>query len=290
LEYSNPKIPEGINTSNEHPLKEFFWLTSAVLSLAVVVLLLLVLFADSLTAYIPFSVEKKLSLPEFPTSEPHSPLSGYLQSMADRIVKAENLPEEMTITVHYLDDDTMNAFATLGGHVYFYRGLLEKLHSENALAMLMAHEIAHIKYRHPIRSLGRGVIAALAISVISSSAGDAIVDRLIGGASTLTILKFSRGMEEQADSEAMDAVEKMYGGLHGADALFRVLQKEASRHEPPAFFSTHPLTRARIKAVTQRIQSSPDLDGNRITPLPEDFSKWLTPRQEQITASDHARH
>lgn len=274
MEYSNPEIPEGINTSKEHPLKEFVWLTGGVVGLIIACILLLMLFADTLTAYIPFSVEKRLSLPEFPDSVEKGPLPEYLRSMAQRIVRAEGLPEEMTITVHYLDDDTVNAFATLGGHVYFYRGLLEKLHNEKALAMLMAHEIAHIKYRHPIKSLGRGVVAALGISIISSSAGDAVIDNLIGGASTLTILKFSRSMEAQADVAAMDAVQTMYGDLHGADDLFRVLQKEASSLEPPAFFSTHPLTEARIRAITQRIQNS-TIQDSRITPLPQDFNKWL---------------
>ena len=64
--------------------------------------------------------------------------------------------------MHYDASDTVNAFATLGGHVVIYRGLLEKLPNENVVAMVVAHEIAHIKHRDPVAALGRGVAITLA--------------------------------------------------------------------------------------------------------------------------------
>lgn len=282
LEYSNPEIPEGINTSKTHPLKEFLWLTGGVMATIFVLVLVLMLFADVLTSYIPFSVEQKISLPKVEANAETGPLPDYLQSMADRIARAEDLPEDMKITVHYLDDDTVNAFATLGGHVFFFRGLLEKLPSENALAMLMAHEIAHIKHRHPIRSLGRGVIAGLALSIISTAAGNIIIERFLGSAGYLTILKYNRDMESQADETAIQAVKSIYGHLGGADELFKILQQEAGRLEPPVFFSTHPLTEDRlyeIKIHTSQHSAQADSD---ITPLPLGFEKWIEKKEKAI--------
>lgn len=242
--------------------------------------LVLLLLADVLTSYIPFNIEQNISLSGTEASTKEGPLPEYLQSLADRIAKAENLPEEMKITVHYLDDDTINAFATLGGHIFFFRGLLEKLPSENALAMLMAHEIAHIKHRHPIQSLGRGVIVGLALSVISTAAGDAIIERFLGQTGYLTILKYNRDMESQADKTAMQALESIYGHLGGADELFKILQKEASALDPPVFFSTHPLTEDRlyeIKIHTSKLAAQSDY---KITQLPQEFGKWVKEKSE----------
>ena len=282
MEYSNPEIPEGINSSKAHPLKEFLWLTSGVLASIFVLIFALVVFVDVLTAYIPFSIEKKIPFPEFEVGTEQGPLPEYLQSLADRIVKSEDLPDEMKITIHYLDDETVNAFATLGGHVFFFRGLLEKLPNENALAMLMAHEIAHVKHRHPIKSLGRGLVAGLALSVISTTAGDAIMGNFLGEAGYLTILKYSREMELEADDTAINALKSIYGHLGGADDLFKILKEQAGSLEPPEFFSTHPLTDDRIAEIDSYDDATHK--NNKITSLPDNFQEWISKASPQTAA------
>jgi len=282
LEYSNPEIPEGINSSKAHPLKEFLWLTSGVLASIFVLILVLVIFVDVLTSYIPFSVENKIPFPEIKAGTKQGPIPEYLQSLANRIVKSQDLPDEMKITIHYLDDETVNAFATLGGHVFFFRGLLEKLPNENALAMLMAHEIAHVKHRHPIKSMGRGLVAGLALSVISTTAGDAVIGNFLGEAGYLTILKYSREMELQADETAIKALKSIYGHLGGADDLFKILKEEAGSLEPPEFFSTHPLTDDRIAEIESYDYATHK--NNKITPLPDKFQKWITEASTQSGA------
>ena len=282
MEYSNPEIPEGINSSKAHPLKEFLWLTSGVLASIFVLILVLVIFVDVLTSYIPFSVENKIPFPEIKAGTKQGPIPEYLQSLANRIVKSQDLPDEMKITIHYLDDETVNAFATLGGHVFFFRGLLEKLPNENALAMLMAHEIAHVKHRHPIKSMGRGLVAGLALSVISTTAGDAVIGNFLGEAGYLTILKYSREMELQADETAIKALKSIYGHLGGADDLFKILKEEAGSLEPPEFFSTHPLTDDRIAEIESYDYATHK--NNKITPLPDKFQKWITEASTQSGA------
>lgn len=282
MEYSNPEIPEGINSSKAHPLKEFLWLTSGVLASIFVLILALVVFVDVLTSYIPFSMEKEIPFPEIEMGTKQGPLPEYLQSLADRIVKSEDLPGEMKITIHYLDDETVNAFATLGGHVFFFRGLLEKLPNENALAMLMAHEIAHVKHRHPIKSLGRGLVAGLALSVISTTAGDAIMGNFLGEAGYLTILKYSREMESEADETAIKALKSIYGHLGGADDLFKILKEQAGSLEPPEFFSTHPLTDDRIAEMDSHDDMTQK--DNKITPLPDKFQEWIAEASTQSGA------
>jgi predicted Zn-dependent protease len=278
VEYTNPEIPEGINTSKEHPLKEFILLSGGVLAGIAALVLILILLSDFIVDYIPFSWEQQLSMPFTSTADTEKtrkPIEDYLQGLADRIADTQELPEGMSIKAHYLDNEDVNAFATLGGHVFFFRGLLEKLPHENALAMVMAHEIAHIKYRHPVRSLGRGVIVGLLMSVISSSIGDAIMQNFVNEAGILTVLKFNRDMEHESDEEAMKSLLSLYGHLQGADDLFAILQQESDNKEPFEFFSTHPLTEKRIRNIRTRAQQQPSTITTEVSPVPEAFATWL---------------
>ena len=58
--------------------------------------------------------------------------------------------------MHYDPGGTFNAYATAGGQLVFYRGLLEAMPHENALATVVAHEIAHVAHRDPRRLARRG--------------------------------------------------------------------------------------------------------------------------------------
>lgn len=275
LEYSNPQIPEGINTSKEHPLKEFLLLTTGVLGIVVIAVVAISLLAQTFAHYIPFSAEKNIAFFEESAQEKGQPINIYLQALADRISIAEELPEDMSIIVHYVNDDVVNAYATLGGNIVLFRGLLEKLPHENALSMVMAHEIAHIKHRHPISALGRGVVIGLALSLINSSVGNSILDGVIGDTGLLTSLHFSRGQEQEADDTALAALVVLYGHTTGAEDLFKVLEQEQKGYEPPEFFSTHPLTQSRIGHIHALSSQHGDKKPEQITDLPEHFSKWL---------------
>lgn len=285
MDYSNPEIPEGINTSKTHPLREFAWLTASVLAIAMLAVFVLSFLADRLAVYIPFSVEQHFASQFEQTDASPAPLQDYLQGLAERVARLQGLPADMPITVHYVDEGTVNAFATLGGHVVLYRGLLEKIPNENALAMLLAHEIAHIRERDPIRGLGRGVIVGLALSVISESIGNVVIDNFLSETGYFTVLKFSRDQERAADEAARAAVTALYGSLSGADALFQILLDEKADDAGPAleFMSTHPLTEDRLRQM-QSHQQAPADDAPDITPLPGEYPGWL--RHDEVVAAE----
>ncbi len=207
-------------------------------------------------------------------------MEAYLQDLADRLSVHMDLPEEVTVTVHYLDDDMINAFATLGGHVFFFRGLLEAVPDENTLAMVMAHEIAHVKLRHPIKSLGRGIVVGVAISLFSAAAGGEILNIALGETGLLTAVKFSREQEESADSEALQAVQALYGHTQGATALFDILlNSEEPDTRPAEFFSSHPYSENRIETVNEEATERGWSLVGRLTPLPDNFESWIEANQ-----------
>ena len=277
MEYENPKIPEHINTSRENPLKEFSILLIATVLLVVVASLVLGFGGSWLAGKIPFSAENKIAglydISQHTANKTHPEITQYLQTLADKISKAQNLPAEMKITAHYMDDDMVNAFATLGGHLFIYRGLLEKLSSENSLVTLLGHEVAHVKYRHPIKSLGRGVLVSIAMaSIVGTDA------QVLGDAGMLTILKFSRDMETQSDEEAMHTLHTLYGHLNGGATLFQVfhdMRVEMNSEEPSEFFSTHPLDVNRIQNFSVVAQEKNWSEIGELTPLPNFFKKSL---------------
>src|SRR5690606_11399619 len=129
--------------------------------------------------YIPYSTEKELlSDKELFVDDEHPEIVQYLSNLSEALATHMDLPENMDITVHYMYQDIENAFATLGGHIYIYRGLMQLLPNENALATVVAHEMAHIKHRHPIIAMGRGVVIGLFLASISGFSGDYFVGQI----------------------------------------------------------------------------------------------------------------
>jgi len=289
MRYENRQPEEGLNVSKENPVKQFFLLGVSALVLVLVVTLLLSFFGGWLARFIPFSTEVKameslsIDFDEMLDNDTSNPTfaerAAALQDLASRVVQHMDIPEGMDITVHYVDKDVFNAFATLGGHVFFFQGLINSMPSENALAMVMAHEIAHEVHRDPISGLGGGVTANLVLHSIVGSSGPlsklASFPALVGSAS------FTRGMETKADSAAISAVNSLYGHVAGADGLFITLSdasKEPFDNESnipdwaTTFLRTHPLDKDRIDAIHEAASNNGwSLEGD-ITPLNEVFS------------------
>jgi hypothetical protein len=98
MQYSNPKIPEGINTSQEHPLKEFFILTTGAIAAIVVIALLLGYFGGTLARLIPFEMEKEWTQEIVDESSSRSELEQYLDSLTLRVAKSMQLDDEFEIS------------------------------------------------------------------------------------------------------------------------------------------------------------------------------------------------
>lgn len=294
MRYENRTPPEGINTSSHSPLREFVRLSLSALVVLVAVGVLLNFTGGLLGGLLPFKaetwitqrVDRLMQEADQPSpfdnavsdSEGRSEelLQQYLQALADRVVVALELPDPVSITLHYSDEDVFNAYATLGGHVYLFKGLLKFLPNENALSMLMAHEFAHVEQRHPARSIGGGLTLAVGSSVLLGAA--AFENRFFSLASALASTRFSRAMETEADEVALAAVNAMYGHVNGANDLFElfvVVREGGGQEILDSFFSTHPLDNQRIEKLDEQAVANNWITEGAITPLPADFQQWL---------------
>ncbi len=270
MNYENPKIPEGINVTDEHPLKDFTAMLLGVTLFIVITIVIIFSLAEWLVKFIPFEVETRLAESTVvgslvPKKDIESETQNYLRNLTADLARQQQLPEGMTVTVHYIEGDTVNAYATLGGHIVIYKGLLEKLPNENALAMVLAHEIAHIKHRDPIIAMGRGVTIALAITSLSGFGENAVAQTLINQINFLTAMAFSRDQEQDADDEALTTLLAYYGHINGAENLFQVF-KENQSFEPPEFLSSHPINEERVENIRHFQQQNNSV--GETTPLP----------------------
>lgn len=267
--YTNPPIPEGINVTDEHPLKEFVWLGGGVLAAVVALVIVFAWLGHIVGSLVPFETERQMaaSVGQFFGSASDEPDRVLLQTLANRLTAADPLPQGMSVTVHVLDDETINAFATLGGHIVVARGLLDAMPSENALALVLGHEIAHVRERHVIRTLSRGVLTSLAMAVLFGASEADLAEGFAGHAGITAGLTFSRAQEREADALALRAVHALYGHVAGAGALFDTMAA-SGRRAPPEWLSTHPEDGKRGDALAVLAQRNGWPMVGELTPAP----------------------
>ncbi len=288
----NPKIPEGINTSDEHPIKEFLTLLSGV-TLAIVILVVVIsLLAQILSPLIPFSWEIRLTknalnLPEVKQTSEHSAAQAAIRELTEELsvhINIDNTDDPIHFSVHLMDDPAPNAFATLGGNIIVTCGLLENITSENSLAMVLAHEMSHVIRRHPIQSISRGATLQLFLAIFAGTQGNSAVQTILGQTGLFTLLTFNRDMEKEADDDAIKILIRKYQHLEDADVLFKAILNPKDHQQWISFFETHPNTRGRIaniQAQARALQHSTTLSTSYSTPSA--ITPSTTPLDPRIT-------
>ena len=194
-------------------------------------------------------------------------LQAYVEALTADI--ASQLDDDQPITVQVIEGDTINAFATLGGYIFVFEGLIEAVDNENTLAMVLGHEIAHIHHRDPLLSVGRGLLIQLAISSISGSGVD---PDSINSGSDILLNTYSRDQELDADALALNLLHERYGHAGGAAHLFRIIDDGSV--ESLEFLSTHPDTSARIEKINAAIEVS-NWEVGEVLPYPDTIRKVL---------------
>ena len=253
MTYENPRIPEGINVTRESVPAEFLRLLAGLLLVVVVAALALHLAGGWLARQVPFALERSwvgerlLLPPGIGTDVADAQAQERVQALARELAAGMALPRGMTVDVHLVREDVPNAFATLGGHVLVTEGLYRRLPSENALAMVLAHELAHLRARDPIAAAGGG--AALT-PLLLALGGDA--EALAPQLARLVQLGYSRQAEARADEAAIAALLGHYGHAGGAAGLFEALADyDGAGRELPALLATHPADAARIARLQE---------------------------------------
>ncbi len=261
MRYTPVQPPEGINVTDEHPLKSFFILTAGTIGVVIIVVAVLGLVADYLVKYIPVEYEQDLFskdgiyLMPFATDESKGGLQTkqYVQNLVDELhaVAGEDYADHH-FQVEIANDYDANAFAVPGGHIIVTKGLFSSVESENGLSMILAHEMAHHYERHPLRSTGRGLVVSLFLLTVLGADGSSFLQDFLGNTASITNLTFSRQQESDSDVFASNLLIKFYGHASGAAEFFQYLKsEEGSMGEIPSFLGTHPSTEDRISNLIE---------------------------------------
>ncbi len=183
-------------------------------------------------------------------------IAEYVNRIGQNLVN--NSDAKIPFTIKVIDSEVVNAYALPGGYFYVTTGLIELARDEAELAGVMAHEIAHVTARHTTRSMTRAQLAELAsIPLLFLGGGWASygVRQAANYAIPLTMLKFSRNFEKEAD---FLGVQYLYKTGYDPAALMQFFEslKTAQKRNKNAIaqaFSTHPPTQKRIQSIQKTI-------------------------------------
>lgn len=265
-----------ISTDESRRIQRFLYVVAAGTTAFALILVVAFLTADRWLLLISHESERRfvdryVMMVKNRFLEPGDPvLQRYVEDLTRRIAADMHPPHDLDIRVHVVKGPP-NAAATLGGHIFVLEGLLHALDSENSLAMVLAHELAHCINRDPLRSVGRGLLLDIALA---SAGGGGLAG------SQLLMRRYSREQEAAADQDALLALNAHYGHIGGATRLFEVLRPLDPKSLPEAggpvreVLSTHPAIDRRIEAIrASATQNGWPALGTR--PYPDEISAAL---------------
>ncbi len=190
----------------------------------------------------------------------------YVRGVSTKLLQVANRDRKgVKWKIHVIDDPkTVNAFATPGGYLYVYTGLLLAADNEAELAGVMAHEAGHVVARHSARALvqayGLEAIAKAALGEDPGTVGQ-IATALVGGGVQLA---HSRGQETEADEYGAKYTTAVGYDPRGLVSFFQKLK--AQEGQVPGFLkwlSTHPTSAERVDYLNQYIAKN-RLAGNDV--------------------------
>lgn len=204
---------------------------------------------------LPWSWEVKMA--EVMTSEPSGKLclggpdtDRLMKELISRLYPLTSEDSNFSIHVDIVRDPAVNAYATLGGHIYVNEGLLNKAESAEEVAGVLAHEIEHVSRRHILENIFFRLITVGGMRLVIS-------DHPTPDTSWLPYfltMTFTRGQESEADEGGLKRLQIAHINNQGFRDFFRRMENAcyASR-----FLSDHPDNQDRYEMATRFENEAP---------------------------------
>ena len=152
--------------------------------------------------------------------------------------------------VNLIGSRQVNAFCMPGGKIVFYTGILNQLSlTDDEVAMVMGHEIAHALREHARERMGKNAATGIGANLIGQVLGLGQLGQTVThyGAQLLT-LEFSRSDESEADLVGMELAARAGFNPRAGVSLWRKMGA-AQKGAPPQWLSTHPSGSTRIADI-----------------------------------------
>lgn len=175
----------------------------------------------------------------------------YVKNLGQRIV-ARLEEAEFPYQFAVVQDNSLNAFSVPGGYLYFNSGLILRVESEDELASVFGHEIAHVQGHHMLRQqqdtklLSYAGLLSMALALINP-----VLAAGASSAATAMQLKYMRQLEEEADYRGLHHMRQAGFDPHGMPRFLKKMSEE-ERFNPadvPPYFRSHPMSRDRLSYI-----------------------------------------
>lgn len=181
----------------------------------------------------------------------------YVQRMGQRIVARLEQPE-FPYQFSVVQEPHLNAFSVPGGYIYLHSGLILRVDSEDELAGVLGHEIAHVQGHHLVRQqqdtklLSYAGLAAMVLAIINP-----VLAAGASSAAAATQLKYQRQLEEEADYRGLQYMRQAGFDPQG---MARFLKKMGSEErlnavDVPPYFRSHPLSQERLSYIEHTLRT-----------------------------------
>lgn len=161
-----------------------------------------------------------------------------VNKIGSKILTDNKLPQYIVFKVS--DNEEANAYANFDKEIYVYRGLLDKVQNDDELAAIIAHEIGHIANGH----IARQTLVNSAIASIDPNFKNTKATTTVEVAKQLSVLKFSRNDEYEAD---LTGVDLMVNSGYNPLGMISVLNKICGNYFD--VLATHPSGENRLMNI-----------------------------------------
>lgn len=190
----------------------------------------------------------------------NSNLNRYVSLIGTRVAsKSER--RALTWTFGVLASDSVNAFSAPGGYILVTEGLLGMLDTEDELAAVLAHEVAHVVRQHHWKIIQKQQQASALVAKMQGNMKNS--NELFSDMNSLFADMMTRGLDKSAEFEAdRDAMILAANAGYDCTAIFSLLAKledlKGSKDSSSLIFQTHPSPAQRMDELSAAV--TPELD------------------------------
>lgn len=154
--------------------------------------------------------------------------------------------------VNVISGNELNAFCMPGGKIMFYSGLINQLQlTDNEIAVVMGHEIAHALREHSREQVSQAMAAQAAIGIGAAlfGLGEGSAGLANAGYEALIATRFSRNDESEADRIGLELTARAGYDPRAGVTLWQKMINAGQGGRPPEFLSSHPAEASRVQQI-----------------------------------------